>query len=168
MLFNESVRANLQIALPDRIASDEELWDVLHHAHADEFVRAMPEGLDTVIGLGGIQLSGGQRQRLAIARVLLKNPEVLLLDEATSALDAHAERHIQAALSEVCAGRTSLIIAHRLSTITSADAIALIDGGSVIEYGTHDELMQRGGAYAALFTTQIDTGTKSNNSEDHV
>ena len=116
----------------------------------------MPEGYDTVIGERGVRLSGGQKQRLCIARVFLKNPPILILDEATSALDNVTEAQIQAALDELCRGRTTLVVAHRLSTIRNADEIAFVQNGQIVERGTHDELLARGGAYAALYSRSFD------------
>jgi ATP-binding cassette, subfamily B, bacterial MsbA len=127
----------------------------LEHAHAMEFIRELPAGLDTVVGDDGLLLSGGQRQRLAIARALLKNAPILILDEATSALDSASERHIQDALQRLMQGRTTLVIAHRLSTIEAADRIVVMDKGSLIESGTHQSLLALNGTYAALHRLQF-------------
>ncbi|MFQ3232229.1 MAG: subfamily B ATP-binding cassette protein MsbA, partial [Reinekea sp.] len=124
-------------------------------AHAHEFIDRLPEGYNTHVGENGVMLSGGQRQRIAIARAILKNAPVLILDEATSALDTESERHIQAAMEEVMKGRTTLVIAHRLSTIESVDKIVVIDNGSIVEQGNHEELLARQGAYAQLHQLQF-------------
>jgi subfamily B ATP-binding cassette protein MsbA len=123
-------------------------------AHALEFIDELPQGLQTPIGEKGMRLSGGQRQRLAIARALLKNAPILILDEATSALDSESERHVQSAIEALKTGRTSIIIAHRLSTIEHADRIVVMDGGRIIECGTHRELLDAGGTYWRLHNAQ--------------
>ena len=120
-----------------------------------EFIRDLPDGLDTMVGENGVLLSGGQRQRLAIARALLKDAPILILDEATSALDTESERHIQAALEELMQNRTTLVIAHRLSTIEKADRILVMDKGTVVESGRHGELLAKNGQYAALYNMQF-------------
>ena len=154
-LFNDTLERN--IAYGDLVnASPEKLRDAVERAHADVFVDEMPEGIDTIVGDDGVLLSGGQRQRVAIARAILKDAPVLILDEATSALDTTSERHIQAALEEVMRGRTTLVIAHRLSTIEKADVILVMDRGRIVESGRHEELLQRGGAYAELYAAQFD------------
>ncbi len=147
-LFNTSLRENLLLARHD--ATDEELWTALDSANAAGFVRASPEGLDTLAGERGSRFSGGERQRLSIARALLKNPALLLLDEATSALDNRTERLIQEALDRLREGRTCFVIAHRLSTVQKADRICVLDRGKLVEQGTHDELLALGGAYFDL------------------
>ena len=124
-------------------------------AHAMEFIRAMPQGLDTLIGENGVRLSGGQRQRLAIARTILKNTSVVILDEATSALDSESEKHVQAALDSLMKGRTTVVIAHRLSTVEHADRIVVLDGGRIAEIGNHAELLAHGGIYARLYQLQF-------------
>jgi subfamily B ATP-binding cassette protein MsbA len=124
-------------------------------AAADAFIRALPQGYDTVVGEHGVKLSGGQRQRLSIARAMLKNAPILLLDEATSALDTESERKVQAALKTLMQGRTTLVIAHRLSTIVDADLIYVVDHGAVVEGGNHAELLARGGVYARLYALQF-------------
>jgi subfamily B ATP-binding cassette protein MsbA len=157
VLFNDTVRGNIAYgALAG--ASDEEVVRAATTAHAMEFIERMPLGLDTRVGENGTLLSGGQRQRLAIARALLKDAPILILDEATSALDNESERVIQAALSEVMKDRTTLVIAHRLSTIESADQVVVLHRGKVVEVGTHADLMEEGGAYTALYQSQLASG----------
>ena len=124
-------------------------------AHAMEFIRQLPQGLDSLVGDNGVLLSGGQRQRIAIARALLKDAPILILDEATSALDTESERHIQAALDALMSHRTTLVIAHRLSTIENADLILVMQDGRIVERGTHASLLRRGGAYARLHADAV-------------
>lgn len=152
-LFHDSVRANLAFARPE--VSDDQVWDALRRARLEDLVRSLPDGLDTVIGDRGYRLSGGERQRLTIARLLLAEPSVVVLDEATSALDSTNESAVQAALAEAMAHRTSLVIAHRLSTVRAADRILVLEAGSVVESGTHTELLALGGRYAELYETQF-------------
>lgn len=152
-LFHETIRQNLALAAPD--ADDEQMWSALARARMDHVVRALDDGLDTMIGERGYRLSGGERQRLTIARLLLASPRVVILDEATSALDSTSEAHVQAALDEVMAQRTALVIAHRLSTIRRADRILVIEAGRVVEQGPHAELLAAGGRYAELYETQF-------------
>jgi len=150
VLFSDTVRANVGFGQLDRI-DDAQLLQALETAQAREFVEALPQGLDTVLGDGGDGLSGGQRQRLAIARAVLKNAPILILDEATSALDTESEAAIQSALETAAAGRTTLVIAHRLSTVERADLIVVMDGGRIIASGTHESLMSENGLYASLY-----------------
>ncbi|GMG88261.1 lipid A export permease/ATP-binding protein MsbA [Biformimicrobium ophioploci] len=153
ILFNDTVRRNIAYGeLCD--ASDEAVENAARLAHADRFIEALPDGYRTELGDNGQLLSGGQRQRLAIARALLKDSPILILDEATSALDNESERHIQAALDEVMKGRTTFVIAHRLSTIEKADRILVMEQGAIVESGTHTELLEKGGRYAALHQQQ--------------
>jgi ATP-binding cassette subfamily B protein len=147
-LFNGTVRENLCLAKRD--ASEEELISALKAARAEEFVRKLPEGLDTNVGERGVKLSGGEKQRLSIARALLKDPPILLLDEATASVDSETERLIQEALDALMANRSAFVIAHRLSTIRNADRIYVLDQGRVVEEGTHNELLKKGGLYAEL------------------
>ena len=153
-LFNDTIANNIAYGRL-KGASREQIITAAEAAHAMEFIRELPEGLDTMVGENGILLSGGQRQRLAIARALLKNAPVLILDEATSALDTHSERHIQAALEELMKNRTTLVIAHRLSTIEKADQIVVMEKGRIVEMGRHDQLLEKDGHYAALYKMQF-------------
>ena len=157
VLFNDSIYANIAYG---RLAgtSEREVIAAAEAAHALDFIRATPEGLNTLIGENGLRLSGGQRQRLAIARALLKDAPVLILDEATSALDSESERHVQAALEALMRGRTTIVIAHRLSTVERADRIAVLAEGRVVETGRHAELLARGGIYARLHRIQFAAG----------
>ncbi len=152
-LFNASIRDNILYGSPD--ATEEQVIDAAKRANIHEYVLTLEKGYDTVIGERGVKLSGGQKQRLSIARVFLKNPPILILDEATSALDNTTEILIQQALDELCKGRTTIVVAHRLSTIKNADKIAVIDGGRIIEQGTHQELLNQNGKYAELYNLQF-------------
>ncbi|KUI02470.1 ABC transporter ATP-binding protein [Mycobacterium sp. IS-3022] len=152
-LFHESIRANLKLAAPE--ATDDELWDALDRARLADVVADMPDGLDTVVGERGYRLSGGQRQRLTIARLLLGRSRVVVLDEATASLDSESEAAVQQALTEVLAGRTSIVIAHRLSTVRAADLILVVEDGRIVERGTHFELLANRGRYADLYETQF-------------
>jgi ATP-binding cassette, subfamily B, bacterial MsbA len=152
-LFDDTVRAN--IAYGRFGASEAEIIAAAKGAAADEFIRALPQGYETPVGEHGVKLSGGQRQRLAVARAMLKNAPILLLDEATSALDTESERQVQAALAALMQGRTTVVIAHRLSTVIDADLIHVVDGGRVVESGTHAELLRQNGIYARLYALQF-------------
>jgi subfamily B ATP-binding cassette protein MsbA len=153
LLFNDSIRANIAYGRSD--LSLERVREAAAAAYADEFIMDLPQGYDTVIGESGLRLSGGQRQRLAIARALLKNAPILILDEATSHLDTQSEALVQKALYNLIQGRTTLVIAHRLSTVTKADRIVVLEAGQIVEVGSHDQLMKRGGAYKRLFDLQF-------------
>lgn len=154
-LFADSVLENIRYGRPE--ATDEEVIQAARRAEIHEDILAMPQGYDTYVGERGVMLSGGQKQRISIARVFLKNPPIVILDEATSALDSVTEAKIQASFDRLCQGRTSIIIAHRLSTIRNADRIAVIDQERILEQGSHQELMAKNGAYAALVRAQEET-----------
>jgi ABC-type multidrug transport system fused ATPase/permease subunit len=153
-LFHDSVRENLRLARPD--AGDDELWAALQEVGLASLVADLPDGLGTVVGERGYRFSGGERQRLTIARILLAQPRVVILDEATAHLDSTSEAGVQAALARALEGRTAIVIAHRLSTIREADAILVVEGGHVVERGTHRHLLASGGRYAELHRTQFD------------
>ncbi|WP_040339672.1 ABC transporter ATP-binding protein [Candidatus Blastococcus massiliensis] len=157
-LFHDSIRANLLYARPE--ADEEQLWSALEGARIAALVRSLPQGLDTVVGDRGYRMSGGEKQRLAIARVLLKAPGIVILDEATAHLDSESEAAVQEALDTALDGRTALVIAHRLSTVRSADRILVVDGGRIVESGTHAELLALGGRYADLHRTQFADGER--------
>ena len=152
VLFNDTIRYNIAYG---RIgASTDEIENAARHAQIDGFIRDLPHGFDAMVGERGLKLSGGEKQRVAIARTILKNPPILLLDEATSALDTGTEREIQSALGEISKNRTTLVIAHRLSTVVDADEILVLERGEIVERGRHDELVARGGQYAAMWNKQ--------------
>jgi len=154
-LFRGTIRENIGYGRPD--ASEDEIVAAARAAHAHDFIMAFPQGYDTPVGEHGLQLSGGQRQRVAIARALIKNAPLILLDEATASLDSESEHHVQEAIAELCKGRTTLVIAHRLSTIVHSDKILVVENGVVTESGRHDELLRRGGRYAAFYRLQLRT-----------
>ncbi|TAE45919.1 MAG: ATP-binding cassette domain-containing protein, partial [Bacteroidetes bacterium] len=157
ILFGGTIRENISYGRPG--ATEEEIIAAAEKAYAWEFISTFPEKLDTLVGERGIKLSGGQRQRIAIARAILKDPAILILDEATSSLDAESERVVQAALDKLMEGRTTLIIAHRLSTIRQVNRIYVIDGGEVVESGSHEELAARvDGTYHRLLNVQLQVG----------
>jgi len=147
-LFNDSIRANLSLG---RLCTDEDCWQALQIAQLANFVRSLPEGLNSLIGISGVKLSGGQRQRLAIARMILAKPKVVILDEATSALDAQIEYDLHQALSGFLQGRTTLIVAHRLSAVKQADRVLVFEGGQISETGEHQQLIKQDGLYAKLY-----------------
>jgi ATP-binding cassette subfamily B protein len=152
-LFHDSLRVNLLYARPE--ASDAELLAALEQAQVLPLIASLPDGLDTVVGERGYRLSGGEKQRVALARLILKAPDVVVLDEATAHLDSESEAAVQEALRVALAGRTSLVIAHRLSTVREADELLVIDEGRVVERGTHRQLLAAGGLYAELYRTQF-------------
>jgi subfamily B ATP-binding cassette protein MsbA len=152
-LFHASVRSNLLYGRLD--ATEEEMVRAAALANAHDFIVELPEGYDTVVNEGGTRLSRGQRQRLSLARAILKDPRILILDEATSDVDTETERLIQEALERVMAGRTTFVIAHRLSTMRRADQIVVLDHGRIVEQGTHDALLARGGRYRELYEIQF-------------
>ncbi|HEU4841077.1 MAG TPA: ABC transporter ATP-binding protein [Ilumatobacteraceae bacterium] len=156
-LFHDTIAANLRYAAPG--ATDGDLWDALEQARLGALVRSLPDGLATVVGERGYRLSGGERQRLTIARLLLAQPRVVILDEATAHLDSQSEAAVQEALVAALAGRTAIVIAHRLSTIRAADEILVVDGGRIVERGSHGHLLASGGRYAALHRTQFEEPT---------
>ena len=155
VLFNDSVAANIAYGSNGEVTR-ESIEDAARAAYAMDFINELPDGFETVVGEDGVMLSGGQRQRVAIARALLKDAPVLILDEATSALDTESERYVQSALQNLTHNRTTLVIAHRLSTIVHADEILVVDRGRVIERGTHDALVERGGPYSQLYRNQFE------------
>ena len=164
ILFSGDISYNIGYGNPE--ATEEEIAAAAEAAYAKEFIERLPDGFSSEIGAQGVQLSGGQRQRIALARAILKNPEILLLDEATSALDTESEHYVQLALGELTRGRTTVIIAHRLSTIMNADAIAVVDKGSVIDVGTHGELLSRCELYQRLASMQFREPSNNSHAEE--
>ncbi len=156
VLFNDTLYRNLAYGRPE--ATEEEVYRAARMAHLEDFIHSLPEGYDTKVGERGLKLSGGEKQRVAIARVILKNPPLLILDEATSSLDSLSEQAILGALKEVSRQRTTLVIAHRLSTIRDANTILVMDGGRIVESGSHNDLLARGGHYAHLWEQQHRSG----------
>jgi ATP-binding cassette, subfamily B, heavy metal transporter len=152
VLFNDTILYNIQYGRPDATADD--VIEAARAAHIHEFIAALPDGYDTVVGERGLKLSGGEKQRVAIARALLKDPQILVFDEATSALDSKSEKAIQAELDRIAQGRTTLVIAHRLSTVMDADEILVMEHGRIVERGTHRALLERGGHYAQMWALQ--------------
>lgn len=152
IMFNGTIKDNIRLG--NLQATDEEVINALKIANAYEFIKDLPEGINTNIGDSGNKLSGGQKQRLSIARAVLKNPPIMILDEATSALDTESERLVQDALENMMQNRTSVVIAHRLSTIQKADKIVVMQKGEIVEQGTHDELLAKKGTYSKLVMMQ--------------
>ncbi|MBY0421277.1 MAG: ABC transporter ATP-binding protein/permease [Parvularculaceae bacterium] len=156
VLFNDTLRFNLAYAKPE--ASEAEIMEAARRAQLEEFIRRLPQGLETRVGERGLKLSGGEKQRVGVARAILLDPKILVLDEATSSLDSETEKDVQQALAEASRGRTTVAVAHRLSTISRADVILVLDEGRIVETGTHDGLLARGGLYAALWRRQTEGG----------
>jgi ATP-binding cassette, subfamily B, bacterial MsbA len=155
-LFNDTITNNIAYGRQLNEHSQTDVATAAKNAYALEFIEALPDRFDTLVGENGVKLSGGQKQRIAIARALLKNAPIMILDEATSALDNESERFIQLALERAMRDRTTIVIAHRLSTIESADLIVVMDQGRIVEQGTHAELLRREGAYAKLHSNNFD------------
>jgi ATP-binding cassette subfamily B protein len=153
VLFNDTIRYNIHYGRPE--ASREDVIAAAKAAHIHDFVESLPDGYESRVGERGLKLSGGEKQRVAIARAILKNPRILIFDEATSALDSETEQGIQAELDRIAKGRTTLVIAHRLSTVMDADQVLVLDGGRVVERGTHRELLESEGAYAQMWALQL-------------
>ncbi|HBY33333.1 MAG TPA: ABC transporter ATP-binding protein, partial [Clostridiales bacterium] len=154
-LFQDTIYNNISMARPD--ASKEEVYEAARKARCYDFIMALPDGFDTVIGEGGASLSGGEKQRISIARCILKDAPIVILDEATASVDADNERAIQEAISELCRNKTLLVIAHRLKTIKDADQILVVSDGNIVERGSHDELILKNGTYARMVALQSGT-----------
>ena len=159
-MFSSDVWHNIRYGKPE--ASNEEVVSAAKRAHAHEFIEQLPQGYASFLGEQGVRLSGGQKQRIALARAILKDPDILLLDEATSALDAQSEYHVQAALDELMTNRTTLIIAHRLATVIHADLIVVMDQGKIIDTGDHDSLLKSSKLYQRLCELQFEKANESN------
>ena len=153
VLFDDTIRGNILFGRPG--APEEEVMEAARAAFAHEFIMELPEGYNTMIGERGVRLSGGQKQRITIARAIIRNPTILILDEATSSLDTESEQQVQKALEKLMSGRTTIVIAHRLSTVQRADRIVVMSGSRIIQEGTHDELLCRGGLYKELYSLQF-------------
>jgi len=153
LLFSDTIRANIAYGRPD--AGEGEILAAARAAQADEFIRVLPNGYDTIVGERGVTLSGGQRQRVAIARALLMNPRILILDDSLSSVDTQTEKLIQTALDKLMEGRTTFVIAHRLSTVRRADMILVMDGGQIVQRGQHAELLKQGGLYKEIHDLQL-------------
>jgi len=153
LLFRATVAQNIAYGKPQ--ATHEEIVRAAHLANADEFIDRMPEGYETMIGERGVTLSGGQRQRITIARAIIRNSPILILDEPSAGLDAESEKLVFDALENLMVGKTSIVIAHRLATVRRADVIFVVDGGRVVEKGSHEQLLARGGLYSRLYTLQF-------------
>jgi len=155
VLFNDTIAYNIKYGRVN--ATDEEMYEAARMAQIHDFILGLPDGYQTKVGERGLRLSGGEKQRVAIARSILKNPPIMVFDEATSALDTKTEHRIQAALNEVSKGRTTLVVAHRLSTIIDADQIIVLKEGTIVERGTHTELLRLGGEYAEMWNQQLES-----------
>jgi ATP-binding cassette subfamily B protein len=153
VLFNDTILYNIHYGRPE--ASPADVVEAAKAAHIHEFIESLPDRYESRVGERGLKLSGGEKQRVAIARAILKNPSILIFDEATSALDSETEKGIQAELDRIARGHTTLVIAHRLSTVMDADQILVLDGGRIVERGTHRELLEREGAYAQMWALQL-------------
>ena len=151
--FNESIFENVRYGNP--LSNDADVYEAIRLAHLDEFIKLLPDGVETVVGERGLKLSGGEKQRVAIARTILKNPPILIFDEATSSLDSHSEQAILEAFKDISQNSTSLVIAHRLSTIVDSDRIIFIHNGEIAEEGSHSALLKLNGLYAALWEAQL-------------
>ncbi|MBL4583722.1 MAG: ATP-binding cassette domain-containing protein, partial [Pseudomonadales bacterium] len=152
VLFNDTIFHNIQYGAPE--ANEQQINQAIEFAQLSSFIEKLPNGWDTKVGERGLKVSGGEKQRIAIARVVLKNPQILIFDEATSSLDSKAERAISDALSNVAKNHTTLVIAHRLSTVVDADRILVLEDGTIVEQGSHQELLQKNGAYSQLWEMQ--------------